>query len=215
MDKNKEKDVLPKVIKDVAMPSDPKVIELLAEVKKVGDVQIAFKKADVVKEMDFADRKTSRTVHYACDAPDTIILAGTSKGTANYIEDLVGPCDLPWGFAQFRASGTSLNPQSILAVVDMCSTVGGEVYVAVKHGQVNPPNPNYAIVFAWDGVNMEWVQIGGATPVSADYSSNGQMLYVGNTPSFKYYRYFAVGTLAMGGSNTLGHVWICAFMVIS
>jgi hypothetical protein len=97
-------------------------------------------------------------------------------------------------------------------VIDMGSPVSGEVWVIAKHGQISPPNPNYIVVFGWHDING-WVFIGLAM-VTAGYATNGGIYYVGSTSGVAY-RYFAVGTIAMGGSNTAGNVWLCAFMVIN
>jgi hypothetical protein len=60
------------------------------------------------------------------------------------------------------------------------------IKTAAKRGSVYPPNPNIVAVYAWDSVNEEWIQIGSVTSVTAGYTTNGSMVYVADTPSFKY-----------------------------
>jgi hypothetical protein len=206
MSNDKDKNIWPKFSNIVKDSSDSKIVELLAKLEKEG----------ATKEFDFSNRKATRTVHYPVAYDSTAISIGTdTTGSGNYIDDLVGPCDLPYGFAQFRAAynSTTNKTQSAYGKLDMGSPVGGEVWVAVKHGQISPPSPNPVSVYGWVDIGGYWEFIGVAA-VTAGYTTNGSMVYVANTPSFKYYRYFAMGTVAMGGSNLLGHIWPCAFMVI-
>jgi hypothetical protein len=190
MSDNNVKVVLPEFIEEIMVPTNFKDSEFVAEIKKLGKVQ--------VKEVPSLGETHRNPVNYI----GTIVFTNTQPGVATNPQNAVGSCDKNT-FARFQATAN----QSTFGIYDMGVSVAGNVYICAKHGSTSPSNTNHVIVLASNHLNASWTQIGRPINITNSNKSNGMKYLVGSTEgaSFKYY---AIGAMAMGESNTTSDIAI-------